>query len=347
MFIIELVAHTEAGAAEGTEGMGRKMQRITSLLVAGLVGALVLPTPAVAYPNKPITIVVPFPAGASPDVLARLLAEPLSAKLGQPVVVENRPGASGLLGASAVARAAPDGHTLLMSPNTLFIAPHTTAKATTGQPDVVKDFAPVVMPSQTTMLMVANPSLGVKNAKELAELVKKQPGLAYASSGSGSVPHIAGELFKRAGNLDMLHVPYRGIAPAIADVIGGHVKVTYASLGSIAGYLKAGTLVPLATVEKQRSKALPDVPTAIEQGFPDAAVEGWYALLAPKGTPAPVIDKLNSEINTILAMPAVREKIEMSGEFTIGGAPDALGKRMQADFDRYGAIVRELKISAE
>jgi tripartite-type tricarboxylate transporter receptor subunit TctC len=187
----------------------------------------------------------------------------------------------------------------------------------------------------------------VKNAKEFAALVKKRPGLAYASSGNGSVLHIAGELFKRSASLDMLHVPYRGIAPAIADVIGGHVKVTYAGLGPIASYLNAGTLIPLATVEERRSPALPDVPTAIEQGFSGVAVEGWYALLAPKETPAAVVERLNSEINAILAAPEVRERIKNSGEIVLGGTSAALAKRMQGDYERYGAIVKELNISAD
>ena len=323
------------------------LQRLFGLLVAAVAigGSL---TAADAYPTKPIVVVVPFPAGAGPDVLARMLGERLSARLGQPVVIENRPGASGYVGAAAVTRAAPDGHTLLMTPNTLFIAPHLAPKATTAQVHVVKDFAPVIMPSQTAMVMVANPSLGVKNAKELAALVKKQPGLAFASSGNGSVLHIAGELFKRSAGVDMLHVPYRGIAPAIADVIGGHVKVTYAGLGPIASYLNAGTLTALATVEERRSPALPDVPTAIEQGFPAVAVEGWYALMAPKDTPAEVVARLNSEINAILAMPEVGERIKNSGEIVLGGTPEALAKRMQSDYERYGAaIVKELSISAD
>jgi tripartite-type tricarboxylate transporter receptor subunit TctC len=322
------------------------LQRILAVLVAVVAIGRAL-TAAEAYPTKPVVIVVPFPAGAGPDVLARMLGERLSARLGQPVVVENRPGASGYVGAAAVARAAPDGHTLLMTPNTLFIAPHLAPKATTVQVHVVNDFAPVIMPSQTAMVMVANPSLGVKNAKEFAALVKKQPGMAFASSGNGSVLHIAGELFKRSAGLDMLHVPYRGIAPAIADVIGGHVKVTYAGLGPIASYLNAGTLIPLATVEERRSSALPDVPTAIEQGFPGVAVEGWYALLAPKETPAAVVQRLNSEINAILAAPEVRERIKSSGEIVLGGTSAALAKRMQGDYERYGAIVKELNISAD
>lgn len=322
------------------------LRRLVGLLIvsaAAISGALM---PAAAFPTKPIVIVVPFPAGAGPDVVARLLGERLSPRLGQPVIIENRPGASGYVGAAAVARAAPDGHTLLLTPNTLFIAPHLAPKATTAQVHVVNDFAPVIMPSQTTMVMVANPGLGVRNAKELADLVRKQPGLAYGSSGNGSVLHIAGELFKRAGHLDMQHVPYKGITPAIADVIAGHVKVTFAGL-SIANFLKSGALLALATVEKQRSAALPDLPTAIEQGFPDVAVEGWFALVAPKATPGSVIERLNRELNAVLAMPDVRDRIVNSGEIVLGGTPETLGRRMQDDYDRYGSIVKQLNIKSD
>lgn len=321
--------------------------RTVTMLVASVAAIGGSPVCAQTFPKKTISIVVPFPAGAGPDVSARMIGERLSARLGQAVIIENRPGASGLVGAATVARAPADGHMLLMTPNTLFIAPHLTPKGKTAQVDVIKDLAPVIMSSQTAMVMLANPSLGVKNARELADLVRKQPGLAYASSGNGSVLHIAGELFKRAGRLDMQHVPYRGITPALADVIAGHVKVTFAGLGPISGHVKSGALVALATVEHTRSLALPDLPTAIEQGFPDVAVEGWYALLAPRGTPTAVIERLNSEINAILATPDVRAKVAGMGDIVLGGTPEALGKRIQADFDRYGTIVRELNITSD
>ncbi len=301
---------------------------------------------AAAFPTKRVTIVVPFPAGAGPDVVARLIGDELAKSLGQPVVVENRPGASGLVGATAVARAEADGHTLLLTPNTLFIAPH-VLKGTQAQIDVVNDLQAVIMPSQTSMLMVANPKLGIKNATELVALARQRQDLSYASSGNGSVLHIAGELFKEAAKLELRHVAYRGIAPAVNDVIAGHVHVTFAGLGPIKSHLEAGTLTALATVERQRSPAMPQVPTAIEQGFPDVAVEGWYSILTPKGTPAPVVARLNKDVNAVLAVADVKSKIEQSGEIILGGTPEAAAARIRADFDRYGVIVKRLQITAD
>jgi len=318
-----------------------------ALATAAALAAGLISSPASAYPTKPVSIVVPFPAGAGPDVLARLIGEQLGARLKGSVIVENRPGASGFIGATAVARAAADGHTLLLTPNTLFIAPHVMAKGAKPPVDVLKDLVPVIMPSQTTMVMVANPKLGVKNAGELAELARKKPGLSYGSSGAGSVLHFAGELFKDAAKIDMLHVPYRGLAPAINDVIAGHVHVTISGIGPLRAHLASGSLVALATVEAERSKALPDLPTAIEQGFPGVAVNGWYAVLAPAGTPSSVIALLNKEINAVLEVPVVRDRLAKAGEIILGGNPELLGKRMKADFERYGEIAQRLKVTAQ
>lgn len=317
-----------------------------ALAIGAATAAFALAGPAAAYPTKPITIIVPFPAGAGPDVMARLLAERLGPALKETIIVENRPGASGMVGATAVARASADGHTLLLTPNTLFIAPHLMPGGAKPPVDVIGDFAPVIMPSQTTMLMVANPKLGVKTAKEFAELAKTKP-LNYASSGNGSVLHIAGALFANAAGVKLTHVPYRGIAPAVTDVIAGHVEVTFAGLAPVRQHINSGALVALAVVEPKRSDAMPQVQTAIEQGFKDVAVEGWYAVLAPKGTPQPIVDRLNKEINAILAFPDFRQKVEQTGEVVLGGTPEALAKRVKADFDRYGEIVRQLNITAE
>jgi tripartite-type tricarboxylate transporter receptor subunit TctC len=306
------------------------------------------PASAADYPSRTVTIVVPFPAGAGVDVTARFLAERLSVKLGQTVVVENRPGASGLVGAATVARAAPDGLTLLMTPNTLFIAPLVMPAGTKPPIDVVNDFAPVVMPSQTTMVMVANPGLGVTDAKQLADLARKEPGkLTYGSSGNGSVLQIAGELFNQAAQVDIRHIPYRGIIPAVENVLGGYVNVTFSGIGAVKGYIQSGALVALATVEENRSAAVPQLATAIEQGFPDVAVDGWYALLAPKETPAEIIDRLNKEVDAILATPDVRERMSSIGDLVLGGTPEDTGKRIRHDYDRYGVIVTRLKITSD
>jgi tripartite-type tricarboxylate transporter receptor subunit TctC len=303
---------------------------------------------AADYPSKAITIVVPFPAGAGVDLTARLLAEQLAIRLGRPTVVENRPGASGLVGAAAVARAAPDGYTLLMTPNTLFIAPYVMPAGEKPPVDVINDFESVVMPSQTTMVMVANPGLGVTDAKQLADLARKEPGkITYGSSGNGSVLQIAGELFNQSAHVDIRHVPFRGIIPAIANVLGGYVNVTFSGIGPVRGYLQSNTLVALATVEDKRSAAMPELPTAIEQGFPDVAVDGWYALLAPKGTPREIVDRLNHEVNTVLDVPEIRERIVLIGDLALGGTPEEAKKRIMHDYDRYGAIVSRLKITSD
>jgi tripartite-type tricarboxylate transporter receptor subunit TctC len=273
-----------------------------------------------------------------------MIAERLGPVLKETITVENRPGASGMVGATAVARAPADGHTLLLTPNTLFIAPHLMPAGAKPPVDVIADFVPVIMPSQTTMLMVANPKLGVKNAKEFAELAKTKP-MNYASSGNGSVLHIAGALFANSSGAKLTHVPYRGIAPAVTDVIAGHVEVTFSGIGPVRQHIASGALVALAVVEPARSAAMPDLQTAVEQGFKDVAVGGWYAVLAPKGTPQPVVDRLNKEINAILTVPEFKQRVEQAGELILGGTPEVLATRVKADFDRYGEIVRRLNIT--
>jgi tripartite-type tricarboxylate transporter receptor subunit TctC len=226
----------------------RAFRGMGGLHLTALAFALMFHGPAAAYPTKPITIIVPFPAGAGPDVMARLIAERLGPALKESIVVENRPGASGMVGATAVARAPADGHTLLLTPNTLFIAPHLTAGDAKPPVDVIADFDPVIMPSQTTMVMVANPKLGVKNAKDFADLAKKQT-ISYASSGNGSVLHIAGALFASSAGVAMTHVPYRGIAPAVTDVIAGHVQGTFAGLAPVTQHVNSGALTALAVLD--------------------------------------------------------------------------------------------------
>lgn len=324
--------------------------RLLSRILAALVlCAATASVHAQGFPTRNITLVVPFPPGGGPDLFSRILAERLPPRLGgQTVLVENRPGVGGLAGANHVARSPADGHTLLVAPNTIAIAPHVLTKGAGGGVDVMKDLAPVIMPASTPMMLVVNPQLGVKSVPELIALAKKQPGIAYASAGNGSPMHIGGELFKKAAGIDLLHVPYKGVAPSVTDTLSGQVKVLFVAFGGgIAQHIKAGKLNVLAVIEKRRSSLLPNVPTMNELGLKGVEVDAWYGVLAPAGTPAPVIALLNREINAVLAIPEVRERMNASGIDVRGGTVEAFAAEMRDDHDRYGRIVREFGIRAD
>jgi tripartite-type tricarboxylate transporter receptor subunit TctC len=301
---------------------------------------------AQSFPSKQVTLVVPFPPGGGPDVAARVIAEKLAPRLGQPVVVENRPGAGALLGANFVAKAAPDGHTLLLTPNTMAISPHVLAPGAGGGIDVNRDLLPVIAPATTPLVLVASPSLGVSNLKGLLEQARKG-GLAYGSPGNGSPMHFAGEMFKRSAAVDMMHVPYRGVAPSLNAALAGEVKLLYTGVGGALQHIKAGKLVPLALTEKARSALLPDVPTATEQGVANVEVNAWYGVFAPAGTPAAVVQRINQEINAVIRLPDVRERLLGAGVEPSGGTPQVLADFMKADTQRYGQLARELGIKAD
>lgn len=325
-----------------------KTRRHTLGLVAATALALAAGSAtAQPFPSKTLTIVVPFPAGGGPDVAARVLAEKLAPQLGQAVVIENKPGAGALLGAGLVARATPDGHTLLLTPNTLVISPHVLSAGAVGQLDVHKDLVPVVAPATTPLALVAGPQVGVKNLAELNALARAKPGMTYGSPGNGSPMHFAGEMFKKSAAQDLLHVPYRGVAPALNAALGGEVQLLFVALGGALPHIKAGKLVPLAVVEKSRSSLLPDVPTATEQGVKDVEVAAWYGVFAPAGTPAAVVNRLNQDINEALKLPDVRERFTNAGLEVLGGPASRLADFMKADHQRYGALARDLKIRAD
>lgn len=328
--------------------MTNHQKRHFTLGLIGLALASALPfATAQTFPSKPITIVVPFPPGGGPDLAARVLAEKMAPKLGQPVVVDNRPGAGALLGASAVARSAADGHTVLLTPNTMVISPHVLAAGAGGGVDVHKDLVPVISPATTPMVLVANPSLGVNNLKAALEAARKSPGLPYGSPGNGSPMHFAGEMLKSAAKVDLMHVPYRGVGPSITAALSGEVKLLFTGLGGAVPHIKGGKLIPLALTEKKRSPLLPDVPTATEQGVSGVEVNAWYGVFAPTGTPAPVIARLNQAFNEALQLPDVREKLAGAGLDVLGGTPQVLADFMKADNERYGRLAKELNIKAD
>ena len=315
----------------------------------GLILAATLPALSWAqtYPSKPVTLVVPFPAGGGPDLTARILAEKLSVRWGQSVVVDNKPGAGGLIGANGVAKSAADGHQLLLTPNTLVISPHVLPKGAGGGIDVMKDLIPVIAPASTPMVLVANPDLGVKSVPELIALAKRTPGMAYASAGNGSPMHFAGEMFKKSSGVDLLHVPYRGTAPALTAVLSGEVKLLYVGLGGVLQQVKAGKLTALAVTEKTRTDILPVVPTATEQGVRNVVVNAWYGVFAPAATPAAVVTKINQDINDVLKMPDVRTRLIAAGIEVLGGPAQTLAEFMKEDDQRYGSIAREMNIKAD
>jgi tripartite-type tricarboxylate transporter receptor subunit TctC len=305
------------------------------------------PASAQTWPARTVTIVVPFPPGGGPDVAARVLAEKLAPRFGQAVVVENRPGAGALVGAAAVARSAPDGHTLLLTPNTMAISPHVLPKGAGGGVDVQKDLTPVIAPATTPLAVVAHPQLGVNNLRDLVAQVKRNPGLPYASAGNGSPMHFAGEMFKQSAGVDMTHVPYRGVAPSITGTLAGDTRVLFVGLGGALPHIRAGKLVPLAVTESRRSALMPDVPTATEQGVRDVEVNAWYGIFAPAGTPAPVLARINQEVNEALKLADVREKFLNAGIEPLGGDAQTLANFMRNDDQRYGAIARALNIKAD
>ena len=320
------------------------------LAASGLALAAGLPQLAsaqAAFPSRQVTLVVPFPAGGGPDLAARIIGEKLAPRLGQPVVVDNKPGAGALVGASFVAKAPADGHTLLLTPNTMVISPHVLPPGAGGGVDVHKDLAPVIAPATTPLVLVANPSLGATNLKAALEAARKSPGLPYGSAGNGSPMHFAGEMFKRSTKLDLMHVPYKGVAPSITASLAGEVKLLYVGLGGAVPHIKAGKLVPLAVTEARRSELLPEVPTATEQGVPGVEVNAWYGVFAPAATPAATIARINREINEVIKMPEVRDKLMAAGIEVAGGSPQVLEGFMKADNQRYGTLARELNIKAD
>ncbi|MDB5967017.1 MAG: tripartite tricarboxylate transporter substrate binding protein, partial [Polaromonas sp.] len=277
---------------------------IKHILASAAVALLPVAASAQAWaPTKAITFVVPVAPGSSNDLIARMLSEKLPARLGQAVVVDNRPGASGLVGASSVARSAPDGHTIVIVPSDVYMAPILTPKAGGANFDVVKDFSPILTAGSAPLLIVASPSINVKTPQELVAYLKKNGPTSYGSPGTGSPMNIAGEMFKRATGTQLNHVPYRGVLPAVNAVLAGEVPLSIVALAGAAPHIAAGKLVPVALVEKQRSELIPNLPTLTESGIPGVETAVFFQILAPARTPAAVIQRLNTEINAIMAAP--------------------------------------------
>jgi tripartite-type tricarboxylate transporter receptor subunit TctC len=318
-----------------------------SLVTAALVLALASsPSSAQDYPKQPIKIVVPLAAGGMADIFARTFAQKVGESTGATIVVENRTGGGGAIGADAVAKAPADGYTLLMGFHAvLTILPQLGAKLTY---DPAKDFTPVALVAVVPNVLVVNPGLPVKSVKELIDYAKANPGkVTYASQGNGSTGHMGGEQFRLAAGVEIVHVPYRGAAPAIQDLVAGHTMMMFDILSLALPQIKEGKMRALAMVAPQRVKVAPDVPTMGEAGLP--AVEGgpWFGLVAPAGTPRPVIEWLNREAKKAFSAPDVRDRFVAQGvEFALG-SPDDFGAHIAADTKRWGEVIRRAGIKLE
>ena len=301
-----------------------------------------LAAPALAQ-ARPITIVVAYPAGGDTDAGARIYAERLATRVGRPVVVENRSGASGAVGSIYVSRAAPDGDTLLLAPSTFPIVPHVLRAANY---DPVRDFAPIILTASISLLLVANRQSGIRNLAEVRDAAQAGRVTAYGSPGSGSPMHIMAEMFNRAAGLQMTEVAYRGVAPIINDLLANNIQLGYVTPGAVMQHLQAGTMLPIAVADQARSPILPGTPTYAESGF-DIIVPSWWGLYGPPTLPASMVETLNGHMNAVVRMTDVDERIRTMGCITAGGPPQALAEVTKADYERFGRVVRELNIRAE
>jgi tripartite-type tricarboxylate transporter receptor subunit TctC len=313
-----------------------------ALAAAALAALCALPAAAqdAAYPNRPVRLVVPFPAGGTTDIIARAVAQRFGEVFGQSFVVDNRPGAGGNLGAGLVARAAPDGYTLVMGTvGTHAINPSLYAQMPY---DHVKDFAPVLLVAGVPNVLEVNPELPVHTVGELVAYAKANPGkLNFASSGSGTSIHLSGELFKTMTGVSMQHVPYKGSAPALQDLMGGQVQLMFDNLPSSLPFIKSGKLRAIAVTTTSRAAALPDVPTIAESGYPGFEASSWFGLLAPKGTPEAIIARLNAEGNRWLASPDAKEKLLAQGAIAAGGSPADFAKHIAVETAKWAKVVKE------
>ena len=294
--------------------------------------------PAQAYPDKPIKFIVPFSDGGSTDTISRILAQKVSAAIGQSVIIENKPGAGGTLGADLVAKSAPDGYTLL------FVGTSTAINQTlykTLPYDTTRDFDAVIHLVNLNGILVLHPEVPVRNVKELVELSRAKPGtMNFASAGAGTVIHLAGEMFKNQSKADITHVPYKGSGPALMDLMGGRVQMMFANMPGTIQHVKAGKIKVIAVTGDKRSPVLPEVPTIAEAGIPGYQATGWFGVMAPAGTPKEAIAKLNAAFNSALSAPELAEILRNEGAEVVGGTPEQFRAFMAGEIDRWAAVVR-------
>lgn len=297
-----------------------------------------------AYPSRPIRLVVPFPPGGSVDPLARLIADRMSQSFGQQVIVDNRPGGNTVIGTDFVAKSPADGYTLLLTASS-----HVTQPQLLAAPyDPIKDFVPVATVSASDMIVVVHPSVPANNVQELLALARAKPGaLNFSSAGSGNPNHLAGELLNMMANVKTTHVPYKGGAPAIADLVGGQVQFSYGSPIAVLPHIKAGKLRAIAVTSSQRMSLLPNVPTVAESGLPGYEIRIWYGVVAPGGTPVDVVSKLNAEINRIMLLPDIKERLDAAAMERLSASAERFDAMMKADMDKFGRIIKTANVKLD
>jgi len=306
-----------------------------------ILSLVVLPPPSAAedFPAKPIRLIVPFPPGGPNDIIARVIGQRMSEIVHQPIVIDNRGGQAGVLGTDAIAKSAPDGYTIgIVSASALSISPTMEKVAY----DVARDFAPITLVATVPEMLVVASSVPARDTKELVALAKAEPGkLNFASAGTGGITHLAGELFKLTAKIDIVHVPYRGAAPAINDLLGQQVQMAFLDLPVILPHIKAGTLRAIVLGAKERVPTAPDVPTTAEVGMPDILIENWYGMIAPAGTPPPIIDRLNRVATEAMADPAVKEKLADQGLALMPQTPEQFRAYIASETARWAKVIKD------
>ncbi len=311
--------------------------------IAALLLVLALPAHAQDFPTKPIKLIVPFPPGGPNDIIARVVASKMSELIGQPVVIDNRGGAGGVIGTDAVAKAEPDGHTIaITSAGALAISKSLQEKVPY---DSLKDLKPVTLVAKVPELLVIANNVPAASMKDLVALAKSKPGqLNFASSGPGSMPHLAGELFKISAGIDIVHVPYKGAAPAVNDIIGQQVQMVFLDLPVLLPQVQSGKVKPIAIGSRERAPSLPDVPTTSEAGLPQIEAENWYGMVAPAATPPAVIAKLHKVTTEALKAPEVKEKLVSQGAILVGNTPEEFAAYIQSEIDKWGKVAKAANI---
>lgn len=325
--------------------LGRAL--IGAVLAAGVLTSLALNVAsAQTYPDRPVKMIAPFPAGGLADVLARAVSDELTKSLGQPVIVENRAGAGGNIGADAAAKSTPDGYTLLMTSAGILTANQFLYAKMPF--DAETAFVPVSNVAEMSMLLVVNPKVEAKTLQEFLTLARAQPNkLNFGSPGIGTTGHLGLAVLMHAGNVKLTHVPYRGAAPAITDLLGGQIEGVVDNPPTVLGHIAAGKLRPLAVAGKQRLAQLPDVPTAAEAGLPGFEASSWFGVVAPAGTPPAIVARLHQEIAKALRLPATQERFAKSGARLLGNSPDEFAKQIRDDRTKWGEIIKAANIKAE